>query len=125
VDDDGKRLEMDGYRTGDRFRWSVNDGDPRSHEMPVFPTNHWNPAVLSQDRVLNTLTGRINRVSIEPHGDDETASDGDVNRYRYGGELELESWYDDSGRWLGMSFEGRDGSLIEYRCGNCPAWRSL
>ena len=128
VDDDGEHLEIDGGREGDRFHWSMNNEDPKTHEMPVFPTNHWNPAVLSQTRVLNTLTGGMNRVYIRPHREAVPPSDrdlGEVEKYRYSGDLELDSWYDTSGRWIGMRFEGRDGSSIEYRCRNCPVGRQL
>ena len=46
---------------------------------------------------------------------------GKVNsiRYAYTGELETDIWYDDNGRWVGMQFMGRDGSLIKYICKKC------
>lgn len=122
VDDDGERLEIDGHRSGDRFGWTINDADSKSHEMPVYPTNHWNPTVLSQTRVLNTLTGSINRVSIHPPQEETLIGNqalAAVKKYHYSGELRLESWYGIDGRWMGMRFEGRDGSIIEYRCRNC------
>ncbi len=128
VNDDGERLEIDGHRRGDRFDWTINGADSKTHGMPVYPTNHWNSAVLSQTRVLNTLTGVMNRVSIQPHQEEMPVFDqpvGEVKKYRYSGELRLETWYDVSGRWIGMRFEGRDGSTIEYRCRNCKASQSL
>lgn len=128
VNDDGERLEIDGHRRGDRFDWTINDADSKSHKMPVYPTNHWNPAVLSQTWVLNTLTGGINRVSIQPHREGQPVFDrtrGEVKQYRYSGELRLDTWYDIGGRWMGMRFEGRDGSTIEYRCRNCQGRQSL
>jgi len=128
VDDDGERLDIDGHRRGDRFDWTINDVDSKSHEMPVYPTNHWNPTVLFQTRVLNTLTGSMNRVSIQPHQEQVAIGDqslGAVKSYRYSGELRLDTWYDVSGRWVGMRFKGRDGSTIEYRCRNCRPRKSL
>jgi len=128
VDDDGERLEIAGNRHGDRFQWAVNDAEPVNHAMPVFPTNHWNAGVLSQSQVLNTLTGGINSVSIQPQPEVRPVSDlpqGETRQYRYDGELQLDAWYDERGHWLGMRFEGRDGSTIEYRCRNCPPRRIL
>ncbi len=128
VNDDGERLEIDGHRRGDLFDWTINDTDSKSHGMPVYPTNHWNSAVLSQTRVLNTLTGVMNHVAIQPYQEQMPVFDrtmGEVRKYRYSGELRLETWYDVSGRWMGMRFAGRDGSTIEYRCRNCGDRQSL
>lgn len=128
VDDDGQRADIDGSRVGNLFKWTKNDTDPISHEMPVYPTNHWNSNVVSQTQVLNTLTGSMNRVSIQSHEEEVPVSDenlGDVKAFRYQGDLRLDTWYDSSGRWMGMRFKGRDGSTIEYRCRNCNTWKSL
>ena len=122
VDDDGQRLEIDGRRNGDRFSWSTNNADSKSHEMPVFPTNHWNPSVLKQEKVLNTLTGSMNRVYIRPHEEEFLVFGrvtGEIEQFRYDGELRLDAWYDSSGRWMGMRFKGKDGSTIEYICRSC------
>jgi len=128
VDDDGQRLEINGSRKGERFQWSMNEEEQKSHRMPVFPTSHWNPAVLTQNQVLNTLTGGMSRITVQPHQEETLALEqgvAEVNKFRYSGDLHLDSWYDKSGRWMGMRFEGRDGSIIEYRCRNCQASRSL
>ena len=108
-------------RSGDRLRIE-NTTEFFTASVPLFPTNHWNPEVLRQTRVLNTLTGRINRVRIEPQAQETVATEhGDVpaTRYAYTGELETEVWYDDAGRWVKMRFKGRDGSTIEYVCRRC------
>ncbi|MBL95180.1 MAG: hypothetical protein CMF70_07740 [Magnetovibrio sp.] len=89
---------------------------------PLFPTNHWNPNVLDQKRVLNTLTGHINEIKIEALGDELIETEkGDVRakHFRYTGDLETDVWYDYSNRWVKMSFKGNDGSIIEYRCTHC------
>ena len=121
VDDDGEQISFEGQRTGDRFVWS--DGRTESsHAMPVYPTNHWNAGVLGQNAVLNTLTGKINNVTIMDEGRetlDYAGSSQPASRYRYDGELQLVSWYDSQGRWLAMRFTTDDGSTIEYRCRNC------
>ena len=40
-------------------------------------------------------------------------------RYRYTGHLSLDTCCDDQGQWLGMRFQGRDGSEIRYQCSTC------
>lgn len=121
VDDDGNANEIDAVREADRFT-VANSEEAFETEAPLFPTNHWNPRVVTQDRVLNTLTGRVNSVSIEPKAREIVATErGAVpaTRYAYSGQLETEVWYDDEGRWVKMRFEGRDGSEIEYVCRRC------
>lgn len=122
VDDNGRTLELEGERRGDLFAWQTDNGVNGSEPLPVYPTNHWNEAVLDADTVLNTLTGKLNRVDIAAAGRDAVTTPErpvTAERYRYGGELELESWYADNGTWLGMQFAAKDGSQIRYVCRNC------
>ena len=121
VNDDGKPSYVEAVREDKRM--AVTIGDERlTVESPLFPTNHWNASVLPQSRVLNTLTGRINNVEIEPRGREEVATEsGDVpaTRFAYTGDLGAEVWYDDAGRWVKLRFEARDGSVIDYVCRRC------
>ena len=121
VDNNGKKSDFDGMRDEQAFKWNAGERKLR-HVLPVYPTNHWNDDVLSQHRVLNTLTGDLDDVNITKLGREilrlpnATVA---ATRYRYEGELELDSWYDDRGAWVGMRFQGDDGSTIEYLCRNC------
>ena len=121
VDDDGTRSSIVARRNGDNFVVETADGQVQS-ATPLYPTNHWNPGVLNQDRVLNTLTGRINEVEITAKERSLVATEqGEVEatHYVYSGDLQTEVWYDDAGRWVKMRFEGTDGSTIEYFCRRC------
>lgn len=92
-------------------------------DAPLFPTDHWNPAVIGRDRVLNTITGAVNAVSIIAEGVERLSTPQGVvaaTRYRYSGDLENLVWYDAEGRWAAMRFAARDGSTIEYVCRTCP-----
>ena len=121
VDNDGKEASFDGKRTGGSFKWSTDAGG-MTLPLPLYPTNHWNAAVLDQTRVLNTLTGELDHVRISPLGRESVRLPGTTiaaTRYRYQGDLDLDSWYDDQGRWIAMRFQGDDGSTIEYVCRDC------
>ena len=37
-----------------------------------------------------------------------------ATRYRYEGDVKMDQWFDDRGRWVKMAFAGSDGSAIEY-----------
>ncbi len=121
VDDDGAKTSVEALRRGERL--AVRDGDGVvAVDAPLFPTNHWNVAVLSQRRVLNTLTGRVNEVRIEPAARDRVETErGPVpaTQYVYRGDLATQVWYDDAGRWVKMRFRAADGSVIDYRCRRC------
>lgn len=121
IDDDGDRSAVAVERRGEGFRVE-NSRESFEAQGPIYPTNHWNSAVLDQTRVLNTITGRINEVRIEPRERDMVPTELGVvpaTRYAYTGQLRTEVWYDDSGRWVKMRFAGSDGSTIEYLCRLC------
>lgn len=103
--------EKDGYRVGDTI---VN--------APLFPTNHWHSEVLSQTKVLNTLNGKTARIEITPdESQTQILAGGAMQtalRHRYDGELQLESWYDEQGRWLKMRFFVLGGQY-EFICQKC------
>lgn len=123
VNDDGKRSRVSAVREGDQIRIGGDRGDLVA-PAGVFPTDHWHPGVLGMDRVLNTLTGGINRVRIEDRGPATLASANGTlaaRHFVYTGELNTEVWYDAAGRWVGMRFAGKDGSVIEHHCRSCAA----
>jgi len=121
VNDNGTQMSLEAERSGDLV--TVNSADGTVNERaPLYPTNHWNASVLPETRVLNTLTGQINDVSIERRGRERVATEaGEISatRYAYTGDLEAEVWYDDVGRWVKLRFSARDGSVIEYACRRC------
>jgi len=121
LNDNGSSMSIEAGRGANGL--TVRTG-PISYVTPgqIFPTNHWNSAVVFEQRVLNTLTGRVNEVRIEPRGREHVETErGSVaaKRYEYTGDLSTDVWYDDCGRWVKMRFAGRDGSTIEYVCRRC------
>lgn len=121
LDDDGQRSLLTLKRDTAGVEISRNGVTTRLQE-PLYPTEHWNAGVRSERRVLNTLTGKVNDIEMEEIAREYVATEnGDVpaTRYRYGGDLDVEVWYDDHGRWVKMRFKGRDGSIIEYACRKC------
>lgn len=121
VDDNGRSVSIEAVGKDGRMIVG-NAGENFAVDAPLYPTNHWNAAVLPETRVLNTLSGRINNVRIQPRGSEVVSTEwGEVTatRYAYTGDLEAEVWYDDAGRWVKLRFQGRDGSNIEYVCRRC------
>jgi hypothetical protein len=121
VNDDGKIFSLEANRSGNSLTVK-NGGDAYNVDAPLYLTNHWHAGVLGENRILNTLTGRVNKVTIQPIAREAVETErGEVmaTRYAYSGELENEVWYDDAGRWVKMRFTGRDGSMIDYICRRC------
>lgn len=127
TNDDGEETRVTATWDQDGHSIVGPDGETLS-EGPLFPTNHWNAAVLEQSRVLNTITGNVDDVSINLVGRETIETEigsRDVNRYAYSGDLQTEVLYDDNGRWVGMAFEAKDGSAITYRCLRCQGGPAL
>lgn len=121
TDDDGDVTNVVAVSQGDAIMVTGPEGEV-SVGRPLFPTNHWNPDVLGQDRVLNTITGEIDQVSISEVGVEEISTERgtiEATRYAYGGDLMTEVLYDAERNWVGMEFEAKDGSTISYRCLRC------
>ncbi len=121
TDDDGSVSEVAARAEDGRVRIRGRDGTEWG-DPSLIPTDHWNADVLGSDTVLNTITGEVSRVSIRDMGEETlpTATGTcQARRYAYSGDLETEVWYDPDGRWVGMRFQGKDGSTIDYRCRRC------
>ncbi len=84
----------------------------------ILPTTNWNVGQVGQSVLLNTQYGTQSHAKITPMGREpvKTASGATVQatRYRYSGDLRMDQWFDDRGRWVKASFPAFDGSVIEY-----------
>ncbi|RDE24867.1 hypothetical protein DV711_04605 [Motiliproteus coralliicola] len=134
IDDNGELVQHHFSRQGDWLVETdasmapVESGGAASVPLPVLASHHYDIAVLHQGRVLNTLTGQVNRFEIEPLGAMRIASaQGQIEArgYRYRGELhDTEVWYDNRNRWVGLRFKDRRGATVEFRCQRCGRDRS-
>ncbi|MEM8811672.1 MAG: DUF6134 family protein [Pseudomonadota bacterium] len=121
TNDNGKKLRVSA-RKGNSGTVVDSTAGRESVNGALYPTNHWNPAVLSTSRVLNTITGDVQKVNISQKGSETVqTAQGPVRatRYAYSGELVTEAWYDERGRWVKLRFKGEDGSTIEFQCRQC------
>lgn len=117
-DDDGTVRTVSARRQGKR----LNLGNGAAAPLDSLPTDHWHPETRYASVLLNTLTGQVNGVTVSAQSRERVpVGDGQVQatRWQIDGELRLDTWYDDAGRWLGMRFAGRDGSTIRYTCEIC------
>lgn len=121
TNDDGTTTRITGRAEGTKFQADGPDGTV-SLPAGIFPTDHWNPGVIGAHEILNTISGRLNRVRMVAQGREERPTGQgteSATRYVYSGDLDATVWYDDRGSWVGLRFGARDGSAIEYVCRKC------
>ncbi|MFT6556469.1 DUF6134 family protein [Sneathiella sp.] len=119
--DGGERITNSAARKEAGF-WVNGQQVSEKPDYSIYPTNHWNKNVLFQDTVLNTISGNLNRVTIQPEGIETIAVQQgliEARRYQYVGDLDATVWYDRKGRWVKLAFTAKDGSNVEYFCLNC------
>lgn len=88
--------------------------------MPAstLPTTHWNLNQVKQSAILNTQNGALAKIQVTPRGRETikttTGKSLEATRYSYSGDVEMDQWFDDRGRWVKAAFKASDGSTIEY-----------
>jgi len=121
TNDDGAVSTVTARRVDGALKIDGQDGTVTA-PPDLLATDHWNPAAVEQGRLLNTITGRINEISVEDRGL-ETVETGSgprrARRYAYRGELEADVWYDSAGRWVRLQFTRAGDRVITYVCRQC------
>ena len=118
--ENSKKTAVSAVREGVEFLLQQNGKSETVSDLD-YSSNHWNPAVLRSTSLFNTLTGKKNSVELEKLGVsqlDLPAGNIEATHFRYSGDLQAEVWYDNSGRWVQLRFEGNDGSTIFYQLEN-------
>ena len=109
---------------GGASRMSANDvgfqqGRARQETLPAstVPSTHWNFNQVKQASMLNSQNGNLARIQITPRGREtiKTANGTlQATHYSYTGDVIMDQWFDDKGRWVKATFKASDGSTIEY-----------
>lgn len=91
----------------------------RQETLPAstVPSTHWNFNQVKQASMLNSQNGNLARIQITPRGREtiKTANSTlQATHYSYTGDVQMEQWFDDRGRWVKATFKASDGSTIEY-----------
>ena len=116
TDDNGRLYDVRAERTQSGLSVRANDR-VEAVSSELLPTSHWNFKQVSQSALLNTQTGREARVRIRLVGREQVkTSSGTVqaSRYNYQGDVEMDHWFDDVGRWVKTTFTASDGSRVDY-----------
>ncbi len=118
TDDNGSLSEVQGTSTGDQFLVQAGDTQATLDEC-VMSFAYWNPRLLQTDQLLNSQTGEVQPVTIEPRGDTLLWVDGaEVPARRYdlsvGGTV-ISLWYSAGDyRWLALETQAAGGRILRY-----------
>jgi hypothetical protein len=83
----------------------------------LLPSTHWNERQAAQRYLLNAQKGTQEAIAVTPLGRESVRTTSGVvpaMHYRYDGDVRMEQWFDDQGRWIKSRFVVSDGSTIEY-----------
>ncbi len=83
----------------------------------TLPTSLWSVEGVRRSVVLNSQYGKLSHIKVETVGREPVrlqSGEKSATRYRVTGDLQMELWFDDDGRWLKANFRAPDGSIVEY-----------
>ena len=117
TDDNGDLIAVHGTSRGDRFMVQAPKASTTTPGC-VMSFAYWNPAFLSQGRLLNSQTGEVTEVQVEELPD-ETVKVRNIpmstRRYAlHGPNLRIDLWYTADGRWVQLESRTSRGSLLKY-----------
>lgn len=84
----------------------------------MLPTTHWNVSQVGQSTLLNTQYGTRSKTQVTTIGREPVklanGTTVQATRYQYTGDIRMDQWFDDRGRWVKSAFPAHDGSTIDY-----------
>jgi hypothetical protein len=113
--DGGDRDKVKAVRNGDQIKVEATAFTGALSDS-VLPLSHWNSRLMNGGKMLSTQDGEVFDLKVTPAGRERIKVAGqmlEANRYNVATRIPYSVWYDDTGRWVKMSFETR-GQEIEY-----------
>jgi len=117
TDANGKPYAVLGQRAEGAFIVESDEGEALLPSC-VMSFAYWNPEFLKQTHLLNSQNGEYLEVDVSAPVTEELRVRGELHRairYRLtAGDLELELWYSEDQKWLGLSSETEGGRTLRY-----------
>ena len=118
TDDNGNSQEVMGEQHSSDFTLS-SAGKSETLPSCIMTFAYWNPAMLSQSKLLNPQTGEWVPVKINHLGKDNiqvSEKDQLADHYHLKApKFDIDLWYDASGQWVGLDSKLESGSKLRYR----------
>jgi len=119
TDDDGEPYDVKVSRVGQGLMVEVN-GKRYLAPGDILPSNLWNPDVLSRDKFLHPILGKVMPLEVEKLGSREVAVNGsgkvtaDGFLIASGEAFRRNLWFGDRGELVSVMWQASDGSTITY-----------
>jgi hypothetical protein len=124
TDANGRKFAVRGVRDDSGLEIEAADG---VRDVPgcVKTFAYWNPDILDEPELLNSQTGELLEVDIEPVATETLIVSGrevPARRYRLQAKnMELDIWYSrDQGRWLALESTVKGGRKLRYELSQEP-----
>ena len=118
TDDNGTRIPVNAAQRDTRFNVETA-GKRESVDGCVMTFAYWNPEILTQTRLLNPQTGKLENVVIKSLGDDAITVRGTTvlaKRYRIvGAKQPIDVWYGSDRNWLALQSTVDGGRRLRYQ----------
>ena len=121
TDDNGKQFAVQIRRDTSRLAVERSVGAQTLRAtlpLQLLPSSHWNVRQVREPALVNTQDGTEAKVQVSIIGRETIATANarvEATHYRYTGDIAMDQWFDDAGRWVKTSFTASDGSTVEYR----------
>lgn len=118
---DGETYQVEAALEEGELRVDGEDPDMGSFQKVypagILPSSHWHGYPVGSYELLNTEFGTPLAAEVVYVGEEEIEADGGTllaDHYSLNSSLQLDVWYDETGRWAGCAFTAR-GQSITYR----------
>lgn len=113
----GKKFQIEGDRVADVFALQTEDSQQKIAGC-VKTFAYWNSNILADSVLLNAQTGEMMPIDVEKLSSGPVMAHGKqiaADRYRLvADEIDLELWYAEDDRWLGLESTTQDGRKLRY-----------
>ncbi|MGD9671722.1 MAG: DUF6134 family protein [Hyphomicrobiaceae bacterium] len=116
TNDDGTHHRVEVSSQGDHLQVAA-DGNRGTAPASILPASLWEPGVVRQSELLNTLDGKRMRVAVKDMGQEAVKIEGQrtaAHHYKMSGGLDRDLWFGPDNTLVRMQFAAKDGSTIVY-----------
>ncbi len=117
TNDDGKKHRIDMSKQGMTIFIKSDGNKGYIQKGNILPASLWNNALVKQNKVLNTLDGRVMSIVPKNMGMENIIVRGQeviAEHYKIMGDFERDLWYTPGGLLVKVQFKGDDGEQIQY-----------
>jgi hypothetical protein len=117
TNDDGTPHQLAVAAEGDHLR-VAGDGSQATAAAAILPASLWNPGIVRQSTLLNTLDGTQMPITVLDRGEEIVQASGaevPAHHFTISGGINRDVWFDRANTLVRVAFAAKDGSSIVYQ----------